>query len=107
MIAFLLEYWIQVCFGIILAILTYFGKVIHRYILTLNHTVNSVKTLLRMKLLEEYDLYQTRGSMPVAAKERVNQLYLEYRNLKEDRFMKEIMEKFADLPIETKEMGED
>ncbi len=108
MIEFILQYWIQFAFGIVVVILGYIGKEVHKYFHVINTTKNSVRALLRLHLLEDYDYYLKKGTMTVDEKERVNLLYLEYHNLGEDNVMEEIMEKFSSFPIEpcdTKDAG--
>lgn len=100
MIEFMLQYWIQFAFGIVVALFGYIGRKIHNYFLIMKTTQNSVKALLKLHLLEDYDFYFKRGSMTVDEKERINLLYQEYRNLGGDGVMEEIMEKFGTIPIE-------
>ena len=95
MLQFVLEYWIQFAFGILISISAYLFKKIKTYFILLEQTKESVKTLLKIELINNYEFYQKKGGMSVDEKERIS----EYSKSGGEGVMEEIMSKFKNIPI--------
>ena len=101
MVEFVLEYWLQFAFGIVITLLSYIGKRIHDYFSLIRTTQNSVKVLLKIHLMEDYHYYLKKGSITMGERECFSLLYQEYRKLGGNGILEDAMTKIEDLSLES------
>jgi hypothetical protein len=65
-------------------------------------TQKGVKALLRDRIVAVYELYMGKGYMPVYARENVQEMYKEYKNLKGNGVIDDLICKLYALPTEKK-----
>lgn len=106
MLQFIVEYWIQFAFGILISISAYLFKKVKTYFLMVEQAKESVKTLLKIELINNYEFYQKKGVMSVDEKERIRVLYKEYSKLGGEGIMEEIMIKFQNILIRPCQEGD-
>lgn len=106
MLQFVMEYWIQFAFGILISFSAYLFRKVKTYFVILEQAKESVKTLLKIELINNYEFYQKKGVMSVDEKERIRVLYNEYSKLGGEGIMEEMMIKFQNIPIRPCQEGE-
>lgn len=100
MLQFIIKYWIQLLFGLIISLFTYFFKEIKVYKKKLDATNEGIIVLLKMKIVEQYDNHIKRASISIEEKEAIIDLYNVYKKLKCCDVVDELIEKLDSIPIE-------
>lgn len=59
----------------------------------------SLKCLLRSNITSKYYVYKSIGEVPFYEKENMNYLYSQYKSMKGNSYVDELMEDFNNLPI--------
>lgn len=98
-IGFIVDYWIEFFFGLIISIICYLYKRISDYTKLINSTKNGVKVLLKGEIIRRYNEYTKKGSMSIFEKEIVMDLYQEYKNLGGNGMISNLVEDIEDIPL--------
>lgn len=96
---FIITYWIEVLFGIIISVITFLYKKIEKYYSVMNSTKNGVKVLLKGEIIRRYNEYKMLGYISLFDKEIIIDLYLEYKNLGGNGVIEDIIEDISKLPL--------
>ncbi|MEG0825891.1 MAG: hypothetical protein RR404_00285 [Bacilli bacterium] len=100
---FIVTYWVEFLFGILISATTYLIKKTTDYKKTLQSTTKGVQVLLKTKIIEHYNLYKQRNGISIYEKELVNELYKEYHNLGGNGVIESLKEQIDELPLSSKE----
>lgn len=100
---FIITYWVEVLFGILISVVTYILRKIVEYKKILSSTTKGVKVLLKTKIIEHYNLYRSRGQITIYEKQLINDLYDEYKNLGGNGIISSLKQDIDDLPLSSKE----
>lgn len=81
MLEFIIKYWLEVAFTIIVGAFSFAMKKVATLFKRQTAVENGVKALLRNALLQEYRKYKTIGEIPILDKENFEHMYKEYHAL--------------------------
>lgn len=89
---FIINYWLEFLFGLVIMFLGFLGHRISRYYQNLVSSVDGVKVLLKAKIIEEYNMIRQNPSVSIYQKQVLLDLYHEYKKFGSDRFIDEIID---------------
>ncbi len=81
MLEFIIKYWLEVAFTLVVGAFSFAMKKIATLFKKQAAVENGVKALLRNALLQEYRKYKTLGEIPILDKENFEHMYKEYHAL--------------------------
>ena len=96
---FIIEYWVQIFFGALIAFITYLYRKIEQEKNLLVATKRGVQVLLKAKIIESYHVFQNQGCIYISQKEAFHDLYEEYRKLSDNSVIKELVTEIDELPL--------
>ena len=107
---FIVKYWLEFLFGLIIGIIGYFVKKIKKKQEEQakkqeeqerkNQAIErGVQALLRNELIRRFREYKTKGEMSMLDKENMDHMFTEYFNLGGNGLMKEVHTEFLEIPI--------
>lgn len=99
MLEFIIKYWLEFLFGLVIAILTYLIKKISNLHKKEKAIENGVQALLRNELIRRYREYETKGEITILDKENIEHLFEEYKNLGGNGTVAKMYEEMLELPI--------
>ena len=88
---FIVKYWIEFAMA---GMVTVVAALIRRH----KATQLGVQALLRANIIGLYNKYIERGAIPIYERENLEQLYIQYKNLKGNGVVDGLRERLADLP---------
>lgn len=98
----IIKYWIEWLFGIVVAILGYLIKKINTRVKqqsAKNDAIElGIQALLRAQLVDDYNHYMAKGEFPIYARESFEQVYKQYKNLGGNGVMTDLHNKLVELP---------
>ena len=99
MVEFIIKYWVEFLFGLIVSILTYLIKKIATLHNKEKSIENGVQALLRNELIRRYREYEIKGEITILDKENIEHLFTEYKNLGGNGTVAQMYEEMLELPI--------
>lgn len=107
---FIVKYWLEFLFSLIIGIIGYFVKKIKKKQEEQakkqeeqerkNQAIErGVQALLRNELIRRFREYKTKGEMSMLDKENMDHMFTEYFNLGGNGLMKEVHTEFLEIPI--------
>lgn len=99
MIEFVIEYWIEFVFGVVISILTYLVNKLRKLHSRQKAVENGVQALLRNELIRRYREYEVKGEITILDKENMEHLFKEYQNLGGNGTVAQMYEEIINLPI--------
>jgi hypothetical protein len=99
MIEFIIKYWLEFLFGVVIAVLGYVIKKIRSLYAKQKAVENGVQALLRNELIRRYREYEIKGEITIIDKENIEHLFKEYKNLGGNGTIKQMYDELLELPI--------
>lgn len=99
MLNFILQYWLEIVFGLVIGVLTYFIRQIKNYKKTLDTTSKGVVVLLKTKIIERYDVLVNKDAISIAEKQSILDIYNVYKELDDCSVIKGLIKKIDSIPI--------
>lgn len=99
MIDFIIKYWLEWLFGLMLALLGYLLKKIRKVQHKEQSIERGVQALLRNELIRRYREYEVKGEISILDKENIEHLFNEYKNLGGNGTVAQMYEEMLNLPI--------
>lgn len=99
MIEFIIKYWLEFLFGVVIAVLGYVIKKLRGLYNKQKAVENGVQALLRNELIRRYREYELKGEMSILDKENIEHMFNEYENLGGNGTVKQMYEELLTLPI--------
>ena len=97
---FILKYWLEAVFGIVITIFgAGYGK-LNRKIQEQEAIKLGIQALLRDRIIQQYNHYHDKGFCPIYALENVDAMYLQYHNLGGNGTVTKLVEKLREMPTE-------
>jgi len=96
---FIIKYWIEVAFGLILAGFGYFSKIIKKYKIDTDATKAGVRALLQDRIIQAYKYHKEQGCVDLYDRKIIDDMYQQYKALGGNGLIEDIMDKLIDLPI--------
>lgn len=107
MAEWILNYWIEVLFGIIIACWTVAYKRLCKKIKEQECVKLGVQALLRDRIVQSYNHYLEKDYCPIYARENVDELYEQYHALGGNGTVTGLVEKLKELPTVPKKQKEE
>lgn len=98
MIEFILKYWLQVVFGLLITGLGVAYKKIHCLVSDQKSLREGTQALLRNEIIRSYDKYKERGWIPIYALDNVLAMYEAYHALKGNGTVTGLVKELKGLP---------
>lgn len=99
MINFIITYWLEVIFGIILSLITVLWQNIKTYHKKMESIKSGVKILLKNQITNYYDEAISKNSITLFEKEMLIELYKQYKNLGGNGLIENLIEKIDTIPL--------
>lgn len=96
MLDFIIKYWLEFIFGLMVAYLTKKIKTLHNREKAVE---NGVQALLRNELIRRYREYETKGEISILDKENIEHMFKEYKNLGGNGTVAKMYDEILSLPI--------
>ncbi|MCH5271565.1 MAG: hypothetical protein J1E83_12585 [Lachnospiraceae bacterium] len=100
MAEFVVRYWVEVLFGIIISGMGVFGKILYNQHLKNKAVAEGVQALLRNGIVETYNKWSERGYCPIYARENAQRMYIPYHALGGNDIATDLIEDLKQLPTE-------
>ena len=97
------KYWLEFSFTLIITVVTFLIKKLNEYKNILKSTTKGVEVLLKTKIIQNYNMHKTKGSITIYEKEIINELYREYKNLGGKGVIDSIKKDIDKLPLISEE----
>lgn len=94
----LMDYWIEMFFTVVTAILGYSVKVLNKKINEQESIKLGVQALLRDRIIQSYNYHMDLGFCPVYARESIEEMANQYYNLGGNGVIHQLMDKLGELP---------
>ena len=96
---FILRYWLQVLFGIVLSVAGYLYKNGKKLISTIEKNENAIKGIVEEFIVWKFEEYVKRDGITLSEKEHINNLYFKYRLLSNNGFIDDLMYRINEMKI--------
>ncbi|MCH5271882.1 MAG: hypothetical protein J1E83_14265 [Lachnospiraceae bacterium] len=100
MVEFIIKYWIEALFGLIIASMGVFAKILYAQYLKNRAIGKGVEALLRNEIVETYNKWSERGYCPIYARENAQRMYIPYHALGGNDVATDLLEDLKELPTE-------
>ena len=102
MLEFIIQYWMQILFGIVVTVLSAGYAGLKRQIKKYKNLELGMQCLLRAELIRMHDKYMERGYCPIYAKDALERAYSSYHALEGNGTVTGLVEDVRMLPTEKK-----
>lgn len=96
---FIMQYWIEFLFGLVVTLLGYLVHKVKVYYKNLETSVEGVRILLKTKIIEEYHNIKKENVVTMYQKQNLADLYQEYQKFGKDSFIEDMMMELDKIPI--------
>lgn len=100
MIEFILKYWIEFLFGLIISGMGVIGKILYSQYLKNKAIGKGVEALLRNGIVQTYNKWSEKGYCPIYARENAIRMYEPYHTLGGNDVATDLIEDLKKLPTE-------
>lgn len=94
----LMDYWIELFFSAVTAVLGYSVRVLNKKINEQESIKMGVQALLRDRIIQSYNYHMDLGFCPVYARESIEEMANQYYNLGGNGVVHQLMDKLGELP---------
>lgn len=109
MLEFILRYWLQFLFGVIVSILSYTVKRIRTKVNSHSGQQEALKlgvqAMLRDRIISAYNEYEKLGYCPIYARENIQELTTQYFNLGGNGVVHDLVDRINKLPTDPPQKG--
>jgi len=102
MLDFIVRFWVQELFVLLIALVGFVCKKIKTIAKKQDYYNDGIKALLRSELIKNYNKYTEQRYCPIYAKENVNDIYDTYHNLGGNGVGTKMYNELMDLPTHLK-----
>lgn len=99
MIEFILKYWIEFLFSILLTLGGYLFKQIKKYKIKIDLLQDGMQVILKTKINDVYERVSNKKCITLYEKDLIVDIYNNYKKLGGNGFTTDLMEKINELPI--------
>lgn len=103
---FIVEYWLEFFFGIMISVIGYLCKKIIEYHKIIETTKRGVQTLLKCQIIEKYNEFNKKGFASLFDREILGELYFEYKNLGGNGLISRLVEDIEKISLEKPKVKE-
>ena len=94
----LINYWVEIFFSCVTAVLGYSVRVLNKKINEQEAIKMGVQALLRDRIIQSYNYHMDLGFCPVYARESIEEMAEQYYNLGGNGVVHQLMDKLSELP---------
>ena len=98
MLEFILRYWVQVSFGVIISLFSYLVKCIKRFKEHIECNKMGIKILLKRETIEYYEQLIKKENVNIDERETFNELARTYKCFDNSRLVDDLTEKISTMP---------
>ncbi len=98
MFDFIVQYWLQILFGLVCSGMLYILKKIYALRKRQKAVEQGVQALLRNELIRRYREYEEKGEISIIDMENIEHMFKEYRNLGGNGTVAKMYEDLLELP---------
>lgn len=99
MLSFIVHYWIEILFSVIVTILTHLYRKISKYIRKIDKLENEACTNLKIHIKEKYTEIKKKEYITMEEKEEIMELYELYKKLECSNIVDEMVKEINILPL--------
>ena len=99
LLTFVVKYWLEIAFGLIITMLSYTFKKLISYKKTLDDTKYGVRVILKNTIIEKYNELIKKDNISIFDKKVLVDMYDAYKNLGGNSFIKDLIEKINQLDV--------
>lgn len=103
MVEWVLKYWLEVGFGLILAMVALIWRTVRRRMKEQDSIRHGLQALLRNEIIDKYNHYMEKGYCPIYAMDNLESMYREYVALDGNGTVPHLMEELKELPTQRSE----
>ncbi len=100
MMDFIIKYWIEVLFGLVISGMGIIAKILYTQYLKSKAIGKGVEALLRNGIVQTYNKWSERGYCPIYARENAIRMYEPYHVLGGNDVATDLISDLKDLPTE-------
>lgn len=100
MLNFIVQYWIQILFGLIISLFTYLFRQVSAYKNKLDANNQGIVVLLKIKIIEQYNKSIRKEAISIEEKEIIIELYNVYKEFECCDVIEDLIKKINAIPIE-------
>lgn len=99
MVSFIIHYWIEIVFSLIVTFLTYLYRKITKYIKKIDILKEQACLNLKMHISEKYELIKKKNFITMEEKEEIITLYELYKKLECSNIVDEMVKEINNIPF--------
>lgn len=99
MLEFIINYWIEIFFSLIVFLVTHLYFKIVKYIKKIDILENQACLNLKFHIIEKYQFINKKGYITMAEKEEINELYNSLKSVKCSNYVDEIIKNLNSIPL--------
>ena len=99
MVSFIINYWIEIVFSLIVTFLTYLYRKIKKYIKKIDILKDQACLNLKMHISEKYELIKKKNFITMEEKEEIITLYELYKKLECSNIADEMVKEINNIPF--------
>lgn len=106
MVEFIIKYWVEFLFSIIISAMGIVIKKLNKKLNEQEAIKMGVQALLRDRIIQTYNTYCDKGYCPIFARENIQELAKQYFNLGGNGVIHDLLDKIKTLPTEPPNNGD-
>ncbi len=100
MLDWIIQYWIQLVFGLMITFAGYLYRQVKKYRHHLRSIENTVITLLKFKIMEIYEQIKDKDMISMSDKEKISKLYNEYKQFEPNGLINDLVRTLNNKKVE-------
>lgn len=99
MFDFILNYWIEILFSLVVTFFTYLYRKVFKYLKKIDILERQACLNLKFHIIERYKIISAKGYITLEEKEEINELYNSLKDIKCTNVANDIIQNINDIPI--------
>lgn len=99
MLSFILNYWIEILFSLIVTVITFIYRKIFKYVKKIDILKEGACLNLKMHIIEKYEKVLKKKYITIEEKEEIMTLYNVYKKLECSNIVEEIIKELSNIPL--------
>ena len=99
MLSFIIHYWVEILFSLVVTYITYLFKRIYHYVKDIEDLKKAACLNLKMHIIEQYEKIIEKGYLTIDEKEEIFELCKLYKDLNCSNIFLDIYNKLSDMPV--------
>lgn len=99
MFSFVIKYWIQILFSLLVTLITHLYHNIYKYIKKINSLEKQSCLNIKIHIIDKYEKVISKGYITMEEKEEILELYNIYKTLNCESVVDDLVQKLESVPI--------